>query len=136
MTRKPFFAAVCFMLALASSGCFDTAQLEKAKAEAEAAKAEAAKLRSELDVMRQQLVKVEAELALARLELAKLKGTPPAATKPAALAQTDPSPPIEQRMASLRDLYNRGAINSDEYASAKIRAIEKLPAGLAITETR
>src|SRR4051794_30878056 len=119
------------------AGCSDpkAREIERQRVELEATKAELARARAEADAARADLVAVMAEAHIARTELAKLRGEP----APAVPAPRKPEPEataLEQRFASLKALYDKNAVNVNEWTQMKAKVLDTIPKEVSAADKR
>lgn len=112
------------VLAGAMMGCSDpnTAELVKAKTEAEVAKAEILRLKADADATKLEMAKLKAELERYRSVVKT-----PMPEEPHAL---------EQKFLSLKANYTSNAITVDEWTKLKAKVIEEIPAEMSPSDKR
>jgi hypothetical protein len=137
MSKASAFVGAVVLASLVTAGCNDpkAREIERQRVELEATKAELARARAEADAARADLVAVMAETHIAKTELARLRGEPaPAVPTP---RKTEPeATPLEQRFASLKALYDKNAVNVNEWTQMKAKILDGIPKEVSAADKR
>lgn len=137
MSKASALVVAVVVASLTASGCSDpkAREIERQRVELETTRAELARARAEAEVARAELIQALTDAQVARTELARLRGEPP--PPPVAPRKTESEfVPLEQRFASLKANYDRGAIHSGEWSQLKAKVLDSIPKDLPFNEKR
>lgn len=139
MRRNTWFVPFV-MLAFVASGCRNSeAEAARLRAEAEAtrlhAEAEMSRARVEMEAARTENAILRMQLEQLRTEL-KARNIPVPELPKVETPATVSTKSIEQRFYDLQNLYNKNAINLQEWSDMKRKLIDEVPNTVAVSERR